>query len=185
MPGRGELDGIAEQVDEHLAQTTGIAQQVAGNVGRNDTAHRQPLGERAGRHNVERIADLAVEVERDVFQIDVIGIKLCDVQHVVNELQEMCRGIAGDLGVALLHRVKLGARNQVDNADNAAQRSPDFMAHGGKEGGAGMGRRFRLVAGILKRDAGLYARGDIIQRFHETTIWQLGRLHLDGPAVGQ
>ena len=64
----GELDGVADQVDQHLAQAPGIADERVGHVRSNVAGQLEPFLVRARRQQAHGVLDDVAQVERDVFE---------------------------------------------------------------------------------------------------------------------
>ncbi len=61
----GELDGVADEVDENLPQTHGIADQVVGHVGRNVAQQLQTGAMDANAEQLERVDQAVAQAELD------------------------------------------------------------------------------------------------------------------------
>ncbi len=84
----GKLDGVVDQIDQYLAQAQRIAAQEIGH-GRglvDDDLDLLALGQ-IGKHAGERIYLLA-QVKIDLFQGQLAGLHLGQVQNVVDEQQQ-------------------------------------------------------------------------------------------------
>ncbi len=77
----GELDGIAHKVDQHLAQSFGIARDQAGNVGADQRVKFQAGGTGSmDKHVGNRFEDLE-EIEINRFQLQLAGFDFRKVQE--------------------------------------------------------------------------------------------------------
>ena len=84
----GELDGIADQVREHLPQAHRIADERRRDL-RRDVGHDlEPLLVRAKGERTDRIGDQIAEIERDGFELELARLDLREVQNVVQDLQQ-------------------------------------------------------------------------------------------------
>ena len=62
-PALGELDGVADQVDQHLPQPARVADQAVGHVGADVAGQLQPLGVGAHGQRLERVAERVAQGE--------------------------------------------------------------------------------------------------------------------------
>ncbi len=132
----GELEGIPDQVDQHLAQAGRVAdhearQRVVEGHLEPDALSRGLLFEQAGH-----VADDRVQVEVDVLDAQLARFDLGEVEQVVDDRQQ-------GLGIALaaLDLLARGlaqrgiAQREAEHADHARQRSAHLVAHVGQEFG--------------------------------------------------
>ncbi len=84
----GELDGVADQVDEHLPQPAGVAHQHLGHVRRNRVGQLEVLLVGPHAERFERIAQAVVEVEIDGVDVEPAGFDLRKVEDVVDDRQQ-------------------------------------------------------------------------------------------------
>ena len=64
---RRELDGIAQQVEEHLSRALRIARQRLRGAFRDGAVERKPLRARQGSHDLDAVVDQAPDAEWTVF----------------------------------------------------------------------------------------------------------------------
>jgi len=141
-----ELDRVADQVHEHLAQAGRVAAHRARHVGCHfreqlEMLFARPHGEQAGRgvHHLRY-------VERDRFELQVLGFDLGVVEDVVQDHQERFRRRAYQLqGAALLGR-QLGIEDQLHEAEHGVHRGADLVAHVREERRTGPGKALGEVA---------------------------------------
>jgi len=85
--GGGELDPVAEQIHEHLAQAGDIPDH-----GRRDAVvhlvARSKSFSTPSVPGVEGVLDAGAQIERLMFQLQLAGLDLGEVQYVVNDRQE-------------------------------------------------------------------------------------------------
>ena len=62
----GELDGVADQVDEHLPQPAGIADRDAGHVGQHVADELETLLFGAQRQRLQQVGEMIADRERDL-----------------------------------------------------------------------------------------------------------------------
>ena len=131
----GELDGVADEVEEHLGEALLVAQadrQLLGNVGleRELLGLRQRLGCRA--HRLDHALDgVLAEV-----QAELAGLDLGDVEHGVDQAQQVL-AVGADAREGI-HRF-LGQRlveaflHQLGIAEDGGERGSQLVAHVGDE----------------------------------------------------
>jgi hypothetical protein len=129
----GKLDGIADQVDEDLAQMARIAMQVKRRLWRNVRRQHQALALGLRLHHHSRAVDQAVQVEILTCAHDTPGFDARDVEHVVDQFQQGVGRCANDLGEFLLFLVEPRFRQQVGDANDAVQWRAQLMAHVGEK----------------------------------------------------
>ena len=152
-----KLDGVVDEVTEHLAQADGVADQDFGNLLVNEVADFEfPVGGLRGEQ-VQRFFDGVFEVERLVLQFQFSGFDFRKIENVVDDGQEgFAAGAYGVDGVALVV-VKGRFEQEAGHTDDAIHRSADFVRDGGEKfalgarGGVGLG--FGAAEGLLRLDA--------------------------------
>ncbi len=157
----GELDGVADQVDEDLAQAAGVAREGIGHVGRDVVGELQPFlvgaqGER-GHGVVQGIA----EVEVDEIQVELAGLDLGEVEDVVDHGQQVIGRELHHPEVLALLGGELGVESQLGHADDAVHGRADLVAHVGQELALGAGGRLGGLLGLAHRGLGLLFGVDV------------------------
>ena len=144
----GELDRVADQVHEHLAQAGRVAAHRARHVGRHfreqlEMLFARPHGEEAGRgvHHFRH-------VERDRFKLEVLRLDLGIIENVIQDHQQRLGRRAHELQRAALLGRQLGIEDQLHEAEYRIHRSTDLVAHVREERRAGARDAFGEVAGI-------------------------------------
>ena len=110
----GELDGVADQIDEDLPQASGIADERVGHV-RHDAARQlEAFLVRARRQQADGVLDDVAESERDALERQLARLDLREVEDVVDEReQRLARVLDRAQVVALLGgRAWCGARGR-------------------------------------------------------------------------
>ena len=144
----GELAGIAEQVEDHLAD--------AGDIGMHGRQDRRQVhldlvvvGGRQRLRHVDAVADQGGEVERLDMNFHLAGFDFREIEDVVDQFQQMLAGAADPLQrldhhfVAVLDRVFL---QHLGDADNGIERGAKLVAHIGEKLALGFGRLHGDVA---------------------------------------
>ena len=84
----GKLDGVAEQIDENLAQASGVASQRVRHVRIDIDDQFEALLVRPQCQRVRRVADGIARVEVDRVQLQFARLDLGEVQDVVDDGQQ-------------------------------------------------------------------------------------------------
>ncbi len=173
-PARGELHGVAHQVEQHLAQSSRVATQRSGQRCVVPELEGDASGIRAGTGDGHDPGDHLGEVELDVVDDEVPGLDLGEVEDVVDDREQRAAGAGHLLGVAPLAGVELGVQEQRGQPDHAVERGPDLVAHRGEELRLGTGGGHRLVAGHDHGLAGIGLRAEQAQGAHQRQADQQG-----------
>ena len=144
----GELHRVVAQVDQHLPQAQGVAQQPGRHGGVEPAAQAQLLA-------LRRLADEGLHpaehhVQRKGFggQRHSAGVGLAQVQDVVDDGQQMAAGLVQLPHMGALPAIQGGLQQQVAEAVDGIERGADLMAHVGQEGRLGLGGTFRGLLGL-------------------------------------
>ena len=129
----GELDGIADQVGDHLAQAHRVAAHFAGHVLGNVAGDFQALGLRAFGKQFDHVVDVVAHRKGDVLEVEFAGLDLGEVENVVDDLEQLLAGALRGLGQVALVVGERRFQQQLGHAQNAVHRRPDLVAHVGKE----------------------------------------------------
>ena len=185
--GVGELDGVADEVEEHLGETLLVAEadrQLLGNVGleRELLGLSQRLGRRTHRlnHGLDRVL---AEV-----QAELAGLDLGDVEHGVDEPQQVL-AVGADAGEGIHRFLGRGSveafLHQFGVAEDGGERGPQLVAHVGDELRLVLARDLELAAlldnlieqaRVLDGDDGLVGEG-----FEQLDLLLLKILHMQTP----
>ena len=144
----GELDGVAQQIDDDLAQPGLVADHGDGHLRPDMAGQLQPLPVRPGGEPLGRIAQAVVEVKDRGVQIELAGLDLGEVEHVVDQRQQgLARLLEGQQVLALV-----GGESRIEHEfghpDDHVHGSADLVAHVGQEGAfRPTGRLGRLLGG--------------------------------------
>ena len=159
--GRGELDGVAGEIEQHLAQPRGVA----------DHFHRQPLVDigrdlelsrlRPRRQQFGDVLDQGGERERAMFEVDLAGFDLGIIQQLLDQRQQRVAGGFHRLGIGHLFRRQRRVQQQPAHADDAVERGADFVGGHRQETRLGAVGGVGLVAGFAQRALGFGAVGDV------------------------
>ena len=138
--GRRELDGVGEEVEQHLLERAFVAHQ-----------RRQAWLDLGGEHDVgllgpaahqgQAFLDCGVERHALLAQLEFAGFELGEVENVVDQVEQVAAAgvdVLGVVGVFLqAHRTEHLVLDHFREADDGVQRRAQFMAHIGQELGLG------------------------------------------------
>ena len=167
----GELDGIADQVGQHLLHAQAVADKVGAQRRVVVEYQLQALG---ARSQFQRCAHLGAQrMQREVqrFQLHRAAFQLGGVQDVVEQAQQRVRRMPYRGQVPALLRFQWRVQQQVGEADDRIHRRADFMAHVGQEGGLGLGGGFGAGLGLAQVVFHALAPADVV-----ADLEHLGRL---------
>ena len=151
---RGELDGVVEQVAQHLAHPRRIAFHEARQAVHID-GDAQLLAFGAGAVQRQHLVDQLGRCVGLPFELHVARFDLGKIEHVVDDVEQFQRGLVHIAGVGALGGVEPGIEHQFAHADDAVHRRADLVAgHGQKArlggvGGVGVGLEGQCLARIL------------------------------------
>ncbi len=149
-----KLERVADEVEQHLPETRGIADQPARHVWRDHPDERDLSLLRASGREERELLEHVVELERDALELDVPGIHLGEVEHVVDEGEQVIRGALDLLQVAALARRRVAGEREIDHAQDRGHRRAQLVAHVRHElrlhAGGLLGLGERLLALLLE-----------------------------------
>ena len=153
----GELEGVRQQVLQHLLQPLGIGLHQLGQA--EVQRHRElefPVGGYLSEIPPDVILEIG-EIELAHVERDGAGFDLREVEDVVDERQELGAGSVNRLGELhlLLAEVSVGiVRQQLGEHEQAVQRGPELVRHVGEELGFIFRGERQLLGLVLERDLG-------------------------------
>ena len=126
----GELQGIADQVHQNLADPRRIALHPECIHARRDRQlERQPTLLRAVLEGLGATVDQVGQVERNMFQLQRLAFDAREVEDIVDHLEQMLGGLGGQRRVFGLLLGHLGGFQQLQHAQYAVHRRAQFVAH--------------------------------------------------------
>src|SRR5258705_13302075 len=144
----GELDGVAHQVHEHLADAKRVAHERIGNRGLDVHHQLAALLVRPQRERLQRFLEHLPQGELDRLHVQLAGLDLREVEDVVQDDEQHFRRAVRGLQVVALYRGERRVERKLRHADDAVHRRADFVAHVRQElalGAVGvLGRVLRL-----------------------------------------
>mmetsp|Transcript_21109 Transcript_21109/g.81934 ORF Transcript_21109/g.81934 Transcript_21109/m.81934 type:complete len:515 (-) Transcript_21109:2778-4322(-) len=151
---RRELDGIGQQVQQHLAQPGRVGEHRLRQLGRRVQHQRHALLGGPEPHDVHAAIEQRTQPHRQSLDAHLAGLDLGEVQDVVDHRHQRLGRVANGLGLFALVGVQRRVQQQPAHADHAIHGGADLVAHRGEEGafglvggvggGAGCRRRLRL-----------------------------------------
>ncbi|OEZ96019.1 hypothetical protein DUGA2_64000 [Duganella sp. HH101] len=170
----GELDGVADQVEQHLLQPHRVARQL-GRQGRVDVVDQLDalvVGAAADQH--ADAAEDVLQAEGRVFEHQLAGLHPREVQHIVDQAQQRLRGQLDLVQVAALARGQRRLFQQPRQADDGVHRRADFVAHIGQEFALGavgrlgaVARQHQFIVQFLQVQFGFLQFGDVGHQHEE------------------
>jgi hypothetical protein len=152
-----ELDRIADEVREHLAQPAGVSAQSARHVVTDEAEQLERAGLGRLRERAEDLADRPPQVEVHHVEVDAPRLDLGEVEDVVDDLEEDPARAVDDLRVLPLLGSEVGVEEEAGHADDPVHRGADLVAHVGQE----VGLQARgLERGLARPDEEVDALGD-------------------------
>ena len=146
MAGLSELDGIADEIAQYLADAHRIAQHRHGHLRVHAGKQQQAVLLRHGGIGAGAVLHQLPGIERGLFQLQLARLDLAGVQDVADDLQQDGRGGFDTVHILALQLRELGQAQQLQRAQRAIQRRADFVAHGRQKGGL-------CLVGLVRRDS--------------------------------
>ncbi|MFO0747453.1 MAG: hypothetical protein U1F43_17580 [Myxococcota bacterium] len=126
---RRELHGVADEVQQHLAQAPRVAQHAPRHVGAETGRQLEAAVLGLRRQRLDDVVDQLPEVVLDRLEAHAAEAELREVEDVVDDLQErVARGADGRRQLALLG-LERRLHEEAGHADDAGHRRPDLVAH--------------------------------------------------------
>ncbi len=165
----GELDGVADEVEDDLAQALVVADEAGGEIVVDDVDEVEVLLARLRGKEVDRLLDAGAQVEGIFVELEPASLDLGEVEDVVDDGEERFAAGAEGLDVVVLGGVELGLEQEAGHADDAVHGRADFVAHVGEELALGAVAGLGHVAGLDELLLVLDALGDVArgQGVHE------------------
>ena len=163
----GELHGVADEIDQDLPQPGHVADQDLGNGIVHQVGEVEVLLGGLGRQQIHGLLDAGVEFEGMVFQLQLAGFDLGEVQDVIDDGQQRVGAAAGGLDIIALLVRQFGVQQQGGHADDAVHGRADFVAHVGQE--LGLGERGFLEL-LVERNEGGVAFDELLLAFAQRPV---------------
>ena len=141
----GELDGVGEQVEQHLFDARRVQPHALWHVLLDVDVQRQALAHGLRAHQRLDAVHQAAQVDLADQQRQAARFELGHVEDVVEDLQQVVGRLGGGAQVVELLRIEPGLAQQREHAEQALERRADLVAHVGQEGALGAVRGMRLA----------------------------------------
>ncbi len=128
-----KLDGISEQVEEDLAEPSGVPTDCVGHIRVKQASEIHSFVEPALGQQVHCLVHGGAQIEVEEFEGQLAGFDFRKVEDVVDHHQQMIAAVTDHLGILPLFGRKLGVEQKAGHADHAIHGGPDLMAHGGQK----------------------------------------------------
>src|SRR5262249_58798427 len=103
-----KLDRVADEIDNHLPQPAGVANQMIGNIRLDVAGDLQAFRVAAKRQGLDAIAEVLAQDERDILEVQFLRLDLREVEDVVDEAQERVARGSDRLQIAALLGAQFG-----------------------------------------------------------------------------
>ena len=163
----GEFQRVADQVVDDLPEPPDIADDGLGHAGMHAQRQLQTLLRRAQAEHLQSQTQRVPKLERLGHQLQFARLDLREVEHVVDDGQQIHRGIARRRQVATLLARKFGPQRQFRHAHDGVHRRADFMAHVRQELALRPAGGLRGQRRLLELRLGPLAPGDVAGDAHE------------------
>jgi hypothetical protein len=84
----GEFDGVADEIDKHLAEPAGVAAQLGGDIRQDKAGQFDVLVLGGFGEQFQGAFNGFLEVEIDGFENEFAGLNLGEIEHVIDEEEE-------------------------------------------------------------------------------------------------
>lgn len=129
----GELDGVADQIAQHLAQADRVAAHQQAHRRFDIQAQAQLATFGGALQQLHDAVEQFAQVEGGDFQFELVGLELGVIEDVVDDAQQLQRTTGGGLQHVALVQAELAAGDQLQHRNDAVKRGADLVAHGGQE----------------------------------------------------
>ncbi len=157
-----EFEGVAEEIDENLAEADGIANQFIRNGGRHIGDEFQRFLRGADAEGLDDISDQLAEAKVNIFELHETGLDFGKVEDVIDDGQEGAGGFLGEGEVFPLFVGEVGVEGEIGHSENAVHGGADFVTHICHKFAFGAVGFFRLQFGGAKLAFRFLANGDFI-----------------------
>ncbi len=129
----GELDRVADQIDQYLAKPIGVADHSIGDVRGDAAGEFQPLAMGAFGKSSDSPFDSFAKSERYRIQHQLAGLNPGEIENVIDDGQQRVCRVFDNLEILPLAGIELGVEHQLRHADNTVHRGANLVAHVGEE----------------------------------------------------
>ena len=157
----GELDGVADQVEQHLPQPAGVADQGVGHVRLHVANQLQPLLVGPHGQGPQGVAQSRPQGEVGRVQLQLAGLDLGEVEQVVDDAQQVVGRRLDRLQALPLVLGQRRVEDQLGHAEDGVHGGADLVADVGQELVLGPVGRLRRLLGPPQLLLGPLAIGDV------------------------
>ena len=129
----GELDRVADEIVEDLAQSSGIAAQMHRHFWPDESGQLKPLAVGLRGEQVHRVVDDFAQFKVGDLEVEFARLDLGEIENVVDDDEERFAADPHGAGEFALLGRQVGHQQQVGHADDAVHRRANFVAHVGQE----------------------------------------------------
>ena len=182
MPSLGELQPVADQVEQDLTQAVRVADDALGQVRGEVETQQQPALLGLGVQSLDHLLQERNEVEGHLLQVHLPALDLAEVEDVVDDVQERLARGEDRLCVVVLLDLERCVAQELGQAHDAVDGCANLVAHVGQEEALAAVRLLGLVLGHLELARAL---ADLLLELVEAHLRLLGQAPLLRQRVGQ
>ncbi len=161
----GELDGVADQVEQDLPQLAGIADDRRRICGASTCNRSSGLRSTSGSIRLEHVLQHGRRARTPcVLEIEDAGLDFGIVEDVGNDRRQQLAGPRDRFDIFALLGIEAAAAQKLGEPEDAVDRRADFVAHRRQERRLGAVGAFRLLAG-----AAMF--GDVVENHYRAEIF--------------
>ena len=142
-----ELDRVADQVHQHLADPSWVATEVIGESRIHLEEQLEALLIRPHRKRLDRVGEEPAQAERHVIEGQLACLDLREVEDVIDDQHQRLGALFHRVEILTLVRLEIGVEREFGHADDAVHRRPNLMRHVREELALRTARRFRRFLG--------------------------------------
>ncbi|SVJ67167.1 Uncharacterised protein [Klebsiella pneumoniae] len=158
----GELEGIAEQVHQYLAQPRRVAIEAARHAPVQAEMQAQAFFHGLGAEQRQGVGEQFLQVEVDALQVQLAGLDASVVEDIVDHRHQRAAGAGDGLHVGRLAAVQRGVAEQLQHAQHAVHRGANLVAHLRQEAALRLVLHPRLLGRLARAEAFLLERIDAV-----------------------
>ena len=133
----GELDRVADEIQQHLSQMRGVAAQNVRDILRDVDLIRQLFAACGRRDDQTDVLDDFGKPEIDQRKLELARLDRGNVEHILDQRQQRARRCLDGVEIFALFGIQPGRREQFRHARKTVERRPELMAHVRKEAALG------------------------------------------------
>ena len=146
----GELDGVATEVDQHLAQAHGIHLHARQRAQRRIEQQLDALAGGARRQHLDGVLDELNQVALGGVEPQAVRLELRQVEDVIDDAEQRVGGALDAFGEAPLRGVEARVEQQVGHAEHAVHGRAQLVAHARDEVALGARQHLQLRVALLQ-----------------------------------